>query len=36
MRRDPNLPSLFHHIGEMRGYLRRNTSSTIWRRNSGL
>ena len=22
MRRDPNVPPLFHHIGEMRSYLR--------------
>ena len=40
MRRDPNVPPLFHHIGEMRGYLRRKRAPTealaalpiLWRR----
>ena len=40
MRRDSDLPPLFHHIGEMRGYLRRNCAPTealaavpiLWRR----
>jgi hypothetical protein len=40
MRRDPNVPPLFHHIGEMRGYLRRKCAPTealaavptLWRR----
>ena len=40
MRRDPNVPPLFHHIGELRGYLRRKGASpealaavpTVWRR----
>jgi hypothetical protein len=40
MRRDPNVPPLFHHIGEMRGYLRLKRAPTealaavpiLWRR----
>ena len=40
MRRDPSVPPLFHHIGEMRGYLRRRYAPTealaavpiLWRR----
>jgi hypothetical protein len=40
VRRDPNVPPLFHHIGEMRGYLRRRYAPTealaavpiLWRR----
>jgi hypothetical protein len=42
MRRDPNVPPLFHHIGEMRGYLRLKGAPaealavvpTVWRRYS--
>jgi hypothetical protein len=42
MRRDPNVPALFHHIGELRGYLRRKGASAealaavpiLWRRYS--
>jgi hypothetical protein len=40
MRCDPSVPPLFHHISEMRGYLRRKCASTealaavpiLWRR----
>jgi hypothetical protein len=28
MRRDPNVPPLFHHIGEMRSYLRLKCAPT--------